>query len=151
MMDEHKADDAGEIDQSLRPVMSRRTFNAGLATAGAATTVLVTIPAYPQGGADAARNAVQSAVQSAVSAAREEVLTRLELRAGETKRAALISGTVRTVAPPRKGKLSIRRQGKQTAVYYKADKGASGEDSFQYIKVADAGSTENITVAVTIK
>lgn len=149
MDDEFQAGPELKTEDSQNPHISRRKFTIGLATAGA--TILTMKPASTQPALDAARNATQSAVQSAISSAREEVLTRLELRAGETKRAALVNATVRPVVQPKKGKLSIRRQGKQTAVFYKADKGASGEDSFQYIKVADAGSSESITVAVTIR
>jgi len=59
--------------------------------------------------------------------------------------------TVKTVTNPKHGTVSMLRVGDRTKVFYQSRKGYVGEDSFQFVRIANDAFAGTYTVAVTVK
>ena len=59
--------------------------------------------------------------------------------------------TAKPVTTPKHGTISVVRAGSRTNIFYQSTKGYVGEDSFQFVRVANDAYAGTYTVTVTVK
>lgn len=89
--------------------------------------------------------------QQSFSAAAGERIQVASLFPCEGRHGGPIPYQIKVSVPPKHGNVIVRRDGPKTYVFYESKKGYAGQDSFQYVRVANDPEQGAYTIAVTVR